>query len=128
MINNLENFVSIRWQRFETESITAQLAGLAELVANENGEKDANINSQVKLLEIEEYISKGHDLYFKQQYQGAIDNYKSAQGLIYQALKPAFPFHLTRHPAIEFPFDKGLIAPLLTTSLSYVESMTPRAV
>lgn len=121
-----ENFITLRWQRLPAALVSAELASLIALRKDDTA--DANLASRQQLLEIEQHLCKAHELYLKQQYQAAVDEYKLTQGILYQLLIASFPLAAARRPAIVFPLDRNLFFPLLTASLEFVEALAPRTI
>ena len=89
--NYPENYLSIRWKRLSASAIATEFASLSQIAELNDTEIKANLEAKRKLLEIEYHLTNAHELYFKKQYQLAIDEYKLTQGLIYQLLQPDFP-------------------------------------
>jgi hypothetical protein len=123
-----ENYLTIRWQRLPTALIAMEHANLSQLSIVSGTEVNANVESQRKLLEFELHLTNAHELYFKRQYQQAIDEYKLTQGLIYQMLNPSFPIAIAHRAEIKFLLDTRLFSPLLTASLEFVEALDPRKI
>jgi tetratricopeptide (TPR) repeat protein len=121
-----ENFLTLRWRREPSVLISQEYASLYQLRQTAVDKTDANMDSNLKLLEIEGHLTKAHELYFKHQYQQALDEYKSTQGLIYQLLDVSFPLATAQRPEIEFPVNKNIFSPLITSSLEFVEALALR--
>jgi len=122
-----ENYLTIRWLRLSSSSIANEFASLSQ-ISSVNTTVDANVESQLKLLEIEQHLTKAHEVYFQKKYQQAIDEYKLAECLIYQILDSSFPLAAARRPEVEFSVDKSLFNPLISSSLEFIEALAPRTI
>ncbi len=79
-----ENYLSLRWKRLPSDLIANEIVQLEREV--ENGESNSDSEVQKNLLQIEQQLTKAHELYFDKQYQQAIEKYKNVQNMIFQRL------------------------------------------
>lgn len=128
MVNHPENYLTLRYQRLDTALIAAEYVNLAQLSKVGDSKVDTTVESQKKLLEIEQHLTQAHTLYFKRQYQQAIDEYKITQNLIYRMLFPGLSKAVARRPEIEYPIGSRLFEALLGASLEYVEALAPQTI
>lgn len=127
MIKYSENYLTTRWQRSSTKAIALELSKVVNLGQISSG-SDTNLAAQQKLLEIEGHLSYAHELYLQAQYSQAIDEYKLAQGLIYQMMFPSFTISVASRPDAVFPLDGSMFNCLLSASLELVEAIAPRTI
>lgn len=78
--------------------------------------------SETALAAIEQKLIQAHNDYLGRRYQDAISAYKEAQALIYAQLDPGFPFN----PNARFSLDPVLFAPLLSSSLEWMNALPVR--
>jgi tetratricopeptide (TPR) repeat protein len=127
-IKNAENYVSVKYQRAPATVIAAEYVDLVRVIGTADGGKDGNLDSLRKLLEIEQHLAAGHELFHKRKYQHALDEYKLAQASSFQLLNPPFPKGVAIRPDLVFPIEPGMFAPMLSASLSFVEAMEPKSI
>ncbi|EIV91294.1 tetratricopeptide repeat protein [Frankia sp. QA3] len=122
-----ENYVSVRYRRASSAVITAELADL-ESVAAAGDARDSNLRSHRALLEIEQHVTAGHELFAAGTFRQAIQEYQIAQGLAYRLLSPSFPVAVSTRPGLSLPIRAAMLEPLLSAGLSLVEAMDPKTV
>lgn len=120
-INYPENYLTIRNMRQPAIEITKEIEHL--LQESEGKQEDSDLQSQKQLLEIKQHLVQAHELYFKRQYQKAIEKYKLAQGEIYRILHPTIPKEILNNPEAIYPVDISMFIPLLTVSLKYAKEI-----
>ncbi|MCK4257371.1 MAG: hypothetical protein KAX49_00240 [Halanaerobiales bacterium] len=119
-----ENFLSLRWRRLPSELITSEI--LQFELDNENSES----NSQKKLLEIEQQLTKAHELYFDKQYQQAIETYKNVQSMIFQRLFAKDSSDSSNNSSnlkldLDILVNQRLFEPVIAYGLKVIEGLKP---
>lgn len=117
--NNYEMVLSSVWAK--PRAIDAILADLANL-------SDTDLEHRVA--EIELRIAEGDELARGRQYDGALNKYKSARGLIYKILYPGFNVsaYANRRMDLALPLNEKIEASLLEATASMVDINRPKNV
>ena len=125
---NAENYVSVKYQRASAAVISAEFEAITAVISASGSVKDSNLDSHRDLLEIEQHLALGHELFAKRNYQQAVAEYKAVQALAYRLLNPSFPSGVAVRPDLIIPIRPEIFEPLLTAGLSFVEAMDPRSI
>src|SRR5215207_3753017 len=98
-----ENYVSVKYRRTSAAAISAEYAELVSVIGSAGTGTDRNLASHRSLLEIEQHLTAGHELFGNRKFQQAIEEYKIVQGLAYRLLNPSFPVGLSIRPDVVVP-------------------------
>ena len=114
-----ENYLTTLNTRAPARIIEAELAALTDIVGAGTSETAA----QRKLLAIESHLAAAQEHFLKRRFAAAIDEYKTAQAMIYGLLNKRFHPGVSKFPGIRLPLERKLFKPLLDAAGEILEAL-----
>ena len=98
-----ENYLTTLHTRAPARMIEAELAALTDIV----GAGTSETAEQRKLLAIESHLAAAQEHFLKRRFAAAIDEYKTAQAMIYGLLNKRFDPGVSKFPGIRLPLERS---------------------